>query len=149
MSDFSRFQTPAWDQFYDFVCDCEDELTDEQVREELRRRGIDTKRAFGKVQQALRSAKARAELEAAKRSRLTILERVRRLKLKLPELGDSLDDVKRALFDRLQGRIEVQGTFFRKLEAAASEEDLRSLLEDAQLLDILGKEDPDDGTQGK
>jgi hypothetical protein len=57
--------------------------------------------------------------------------------------------VKRALFDRLQGRIEVQGTFFRKLEAAASEEDLRSLLEDAQLLDILGKEDPDDGTQGK
>ncbi len=147
MFDFTRFQAPVWDRFFDFVSDCDDGLTDEQVREELRRRGIDIKRAFGKVQQALRSANARAELERAKQSRPTILEKLRRIKL--PEIGGTLDDVKRAISQQLQGRVQVQGTFFRKLEAAGSEEDLRSLLEDAQILDLLGKEDAHDGTEAQ
>ncbi len=146
MADFSRFQAPAWDRFFDFICEGEEELTDEQVRQELRRRDIDVTRALSEVQQVVRTARARQELEAAKRSRPAILERLKRIRKRLPDVGESLEDIKRALALELQGRAQLQGTFFRKLEAAASEDDLRTLLEDSQLLDLLGKEDPDDGT---
>jgi hypothetical protein len=149
MADFSRFQAPAWDRFFDFICEGDEELSDDQVRDELRHRGIDVTRALSKVQQAVCAARARKELEAAKRSRPAILERLKRIRKRLPDVGGTLDDVKRALASELQGRPQLQGTFFRKLEAAASEDDLRSLLEDSQLLDLLGKEDPDDGTQGE
>jgi len=145
MGDFSRFQEPVWDRFFDFVFDCDDGLTDEQVEEELRRRGIDVKRAFGRVQQALRSAKAKADLEAARRARPMLLAKVKRFKV--PEIGGTLDEIKRAITQQLQG--QVQGAFFRSLEAAEREEDLRSLLVDAQLLDALSGEPDDAGTEAE
>ena len=145
MADFTRFQEPVWDRFFGFVFDCDEDLTDEEVDEELRRRGIDVNRAFSRVQQVLRSAKAMADLEAARKSRPRILNKLKQIKL--PEIGGTLEEVKAAIAREFHG--QVQTAFFRKLEAAESEEDLKSLLDDAHLLDALSGETDDPGPEAE
>ena len=147
MGNFTRFQAPVWDRFFDLISECDENLSDDQVDAELRRRGIDVTRAFSKIQQALQTAKARAELEAAKKSRPSILKRVKGFAIE----GDSgsLDEVKRAIAQRFQSRPQVQAAFFRKLDEAESEDDLRTLLEDAQLLDALSSECNDADPEAK
>ena len=139
MGDFTQFQEPVWDRFFDFIFECDEDLNRAEVQEELRRRGIDVTRAVNKVQQAPRTAKARAELEAARKSRLGLLARARGISL--PDIGGSLEELKRRIAEQFQG--QAQAAFFRRLEAAESKEDLQSLLEDAHLLDALSEESGD------
>lgn len=139
MGDLSRFQEPIWDRVFDFVFDCEEDLSREQVQEELRRRGIELTQAHKRVHKALATARARIELEVARESRPRILARLGRIVP--PEVDATLDDMKRAIAAQFQGQMQL--AFFRKLETAESEDDLRSLLEDAYALDILS-EDTDD-----
>src|SRR3954467_8950344 len=101
MGDFSRFREPVWDRFFDFVYDCDEGLTDAQVDEELRRRGIDVTRAFGKVQQALQSARARAELEAAKKNRPALLRQLKGLAS--PATIAALDELRRLITQKSGG----------------------------------------------
>ena len=146
MSDFTRFQEPVWDRFFDFVFACDEELSRSDVQEELKRRGIDVTKAVNKVQQALRTAKARAELKAARQSRPALLAKARRFSL--PDIGAGLEEIKRRIAELFR-ESHVQAAFFRKLEAAESEEDLRSLLEDAELLDALSEEEDDARTEAE
>lgn len=138
MADFTQFQEPVWDRFFDFVFACDEDLSRAEVQEELRRRGIDVTKAVNKVQQAVRTAKARSELDAARQSLPGILEKARRIRL--PDVGAGLEELKRRIAEQFRG---AQAAFFRRLEDAESEEDLRSLLEDADLLDALSGEDDD------
>jgi hypothetical protein len=140
VGDFARFQEPVWDSFFDFVFACDEDLSRSEVQAELTRRGIDVTKAVNKVQQALRTAKARAELEAARQSRPHLLDRVR--SIPLPDIAGGLAELKHRIAERFQAG-QVQAAFFRKLEAAESEDDLRTLLEDAELLDALTGEDDD------
>lgn len=133
MADFTRFREPAWDRFFDFVYECDDGLTDAQVDAELRRRGIDVTKAFGRAQQALQSARARAQLEEARRSRPGLVEQLRGVTGSAA--GVALDELRRLITQKSGGKL--QPAYFRKLESAASEEDLRSLLQDIERLDAL------------
>jgi hypothetical protein len=139
MGDFTQFQEPVWDRFFDFVFECDEDLSRAEVQEELRRRGIDVTRAVSKVQQVLRTAKARRELETARKSRLGLLARVK--EIAHPGIAGGLEELKRRIAEQFQG--QTQAAFFRKLEAVESKEDLRSLLEDAHLLDALSEESGD------
>ncbi len=146
MGDFTRFQEPIWDRFFDFVFACDEDLSRSEVQEELRRRGIDVTPALTKVQQALRTARARADLESARQSRPSLLAKIRRFSL--PDVGSNLDELKRRIAEQFGGG-QLQAAFFRKLEAAGSEDDLRSLLEDAELLETLSEEDDDGRAQAE
>lgn len=140
VGDFTRFQEPVWDRFFDFISECDESLSRSEVQAELNRRGIDVTKAVTKVQQALRTAKARAELEAARQSRPRLLERAR--SILPPNIAGELVELKQRVAERFRMG-QVQAAFFRKLEAANSVEDLRTLLEDAELLDALTVEDDD------
>jgi hypothetical protein len=140
VGDFARFQEPVWDSFFDFIFACDEDLSRSEVQAELKRRGIDVTRAVNKVQQALRTAEARVELEAARRSRPRLLEWAR--SIALPSIAGGLVELKTQIAERFQAG-QFQAAFFRKLETAESVEDLRTLLEDAELLDALTGEDDD------
>jgi hypothetical protein len=142
MGDFARFREPVWDRFFDFVYENDEGLTDAQVDEELRRRGIDVTRAFGRVQQALQSAKARTELEAAKKSRPSLLRQLKGITGS--STGAALDELRRLITGNSGGQIQAA---FRKLESTASEEDVRSLLDDIHRLDELAGGAGDAGTE--
>ena len=79
------------------------------------------------------------ELEDARKSRLGLLARVK--EIALPDIAGGLEELKRRIAEQFQG--QAQAAFFRKLEAVESKEDLRSLLEDAHLLDALSEESGD------
>lgn len=144
MDDFVRFREPVWDRFFDFIYEDDEGLTDAQVDEELRRRGIDVTRAFGRVQQALQSAKARAELEAARKSRPSLLRQLKGITGS--STGAALDELRKLIAGKPGGQIQAA---FRKLESTASEEDVRSLLDDIRRLDELAGETGDAGTETK
>ena len=67
MGDFTQFQEPVWDRFFDFIFECDEDLNRAEVQEELRRRGIDVTRAVNKVQQ--RSAPPRRGRSSRRRER--------------------------------------------------------------------------------
>lgn len=142
VGDMSRFREPVWDLFFDFIYDCDDDLTRAQVQEDLRRQGIDLTGARKRVHRALETARARAKLEAASQSRTGILARLGQIAP--PDVGPTLDDMKRAITARFQGQAQL--AFFRSLEAAESEDDLRTLLEDSHLLEVLSEDGDDTGT---
>lgn len=55
------FDDATWDKFFDFIYDDEDDLSAEEVREELEARGIDLTAADQTVLESLAKARAVAE----------------------------------------------------------------------------------------
>lgn len=145
MSDLKRFSDPVWDRFFDFVFPCDESMTRAEVQEELRRLGIDVKGAVRKVQFALQSAQAKAELQAAKAHRSLLSEKLEHVVI--PAVKGLRDNLREMINRRFRGT--VQAAYFRKLETAASDADLQSLLEDIHKLDALSEDPDDEGTGTK
>jgi hypothetical protein len=136
MGDVSEFDDKVWDRFFDFLL-CDEEPSREEVQDHLRTFGIDVAPALKRVQQALQSSKARAALEAAKMARPSLVARIGQVISPVAErLRDKLHDV---IARRFTG--SEQAAYFRKLEGAASEEDLQSLLDDMERLETLSEDD--------
>jgi hypothetical protein len=135
MSSINQYDDKVWDRFFDSLyCD---EPSREEVRERLRAAGIDVAPAVQRVQQALKTARARAELEAARVARRPLLERMQGI---VSPVTEQLREGLRALInERFSGSGQL--AYFRKLEEAASEEDLQSLLEDLRRLEKLSEDE--------
>jgi hypothetical protein len=144
MSDqLRRYGNEVWDRFFDFIAPCNENLTQQEVRAELQRRGIDVRPVVARVQQALESRRARESLAAAKLKRATVEQRVRGV---VAPPGESL----RASLDQHVARLSepYQAAYFHKLSKAQTDADLQSLLEDLHRLEAL-EEDDDGGTDGE
>ncbi len=133
MADLKRYSDPVWDRFFDFVFPDAELATREEVQQELRRLGLDVKRAVAKVQLALKSVQARADLEAARAQRSRLMEKIKQVVA--PVAGGLREHLQTLIEGRLRG--SVQAAYFRKLEHAATDDDLQSLLEDIYRLDAL------------
>jgi hypothetical protein len=140
MSDLRQFDDRIWDRFFDFVYPCEPRKSREEVQGELRRLGINVKSAVDAVLQALETARARAQLAAAKQRRANIGATLGQF---VPPPPEGLRGTLRQLIAQRFGSSETAAHWY-KLEKAASDDDLRSLLADMQLLETLS-EDPNDG----
>jgi len=144
MSDqLRRYGNEVWDRFFDFIAPCNESLTQQEVRTELQRRGIDVRPVVTRVQQALEARRARESLAAAKAKRTAI---ERRVKSVVAPPGESL----RASLDQLVSQLPAsfQGAYFHKLTKAQTDADLQSLFEDIHRLEAL-EEDDDAGTDGE
>lgn len=62
MNELDRYADEVWDRFFDFVCEPVSALSQEEVRNELTRCGLDITNAVSRVQRALATAKAKNEL---------------------------------------------------------------------------------------
>ena len=144
MKTISEYDDRVWSRFFDFVFPDEQELTREQVQAELRDSGVDMRPTLAKLQGMLRNIResedARAALESARKSRPSVVARLMGFEVPSgPVIREKLKDMIR---NRLTGH--QQAVYARKLEDAASDEDLRSLLEDLSRLEALS-EDGEDG----
>jgi hypothetical protein len=144
MKNINDFDDRVWGLFFDFVFTDERNLTRVQVQAELRQQGIDLRDAQAKLASALRHARetqeARATLEHAKQRRICLLERL--TGIQAPSGPAIRATLKKMVSERLSG--PQQAVYARKLESAASDEDLKSLLEDISRLDAFA-EDSEDG----
>ncbi len=139
-----NYDAELWSNFFDFVYPDERNMTRAEVQKELQRLNIDIRSAMSKLNLALATfhnkQKAQAELKNAKDKRLSLLEKLRQIKLPdLPTMRNEIQEVISQYFSAPQ-----QATYFRKLEEAASEQDLRALLEDIILLELLDKDSDDE-----
>lgn len=143
MKDLERFDDRTWRKLFTFLLPNEEDMTDEEVETELQHLGIDTRPGLVKLQEGLKkiaaAQEARATLEVARRRRPSIMAKLRAMASKVSSLN--IDELRHVIRERFSGT--AQAAFFRKLDSAASEDDLRSLLEDMSKLDTLSEESDD------
>jgi hypothetical protein len=144
MKTFDGFDECVWSRFFDFVFPDEETMTRAEVQAELRRLGVDLRPSLGKLRQALGhvhdSRDARAALESARKKRLSLL--VKLTGIEAPPSATIRETLKRMIHKRLGG--PMQAVYARKLEKAASDEDLRSLLEDISRLQTFAEDHDND-----
>ncbi|MFA6132844.1 MAG: hypothetical protein WC869_02365 [Phycisphaerae bacterium] len=143
MKNVDRFDDQAWKKFLTFLLPNEESMALHEVEAELQHLGMDTRAGFAKVQRGLQkmaaTREARAALEAAREQRPSMLAKLRD---KASQVGAlTKDELRRIIADRFSGT--AQAAFFRKLDAVASEDDLKSLLDDMSKLDALTEESDD------
>lgn len=144
MSDLRKYGDKVWDRFFQHVLPPVTSATPmAEVDAELALLGVDMAPAMSKVRKAVDASRARARLASANAERPRALEKLLKLVTAAPD----------ALRESLRGLIEqrfvgtAQAAYFRKLEGAASEEDLRSLLEDLERLATLSEEGDEEPKQ--
>jgi hypothetical protein len=133
MSDLKRFADPVWDRFFDFI-QADEEPTDRaEVQESLRKLGINPARAIARVKAALESTAAKAQLEEAREKRPSILAALSQV------APPSVEGLRESLRERITKTLHgpQQALAFRKLEGAATDEDLQALLTDIHRLQTL------------
>ena len=137
MSEIDRYSDEVWDRFFDFLSEPVSALSQEEVREELTHYGLDITKAVSRVQRALATAKAKNQLAVAREKRASIVEKLTSVVApKIEGLRERLDEM---IAGKLKG--SVQAAYFRKLEKAADEDDLRRLMDDIERLDALANID--------
>lgn len=132
-------------QLLDFIYSDEESMTSKEVQAELQSLRIDMRPALSKLHMELQSFRqrqlAQETLELARRGRPAFLENLMALKVKLPEFKAARDTLEALIAQHLPG--PQQSVYSKKLESAASDDDLRSLLEDILRLAAYSKEESD------
>lgn len=146
MKDLDRFDDRTWRRFFAFLVPDEDGMTCQEVEAELQHLGIDIRPGLEKTQRALKqteaSREARAALEEARRRRPSLMAKLRSMASEVGHMAK--EDIHRVIRERFSGT--EQTAFFRKLESAASEEDLKSLLQDMSKLEAMEEDSEDAST---
>ncbi len=144
MKSMNHFADSVWSRFFDFVFPYERDLTRKQIEAELMQSGVDMRPSLAKLgrvlNQAHRSHEARKSLESARKKRSSLLAKL--IGIQAPSGSVIRETLKGMITERLAG--SQQAVYARKLESAASDDDLRSLLEDISRLEAFS-EDSEDG----
>jgi hypothetical protein len=137
---FENIDPELCDKLLSFIYPDESEMSDEEIQRELQRLNIDMRPAIQKLVMALnfcnQKQEARAKLKAARERRSSLLEKLKQIKM--PSLPDMRGELRRIIMEQLNA--SQQSVYFRKLEEAASEQDLKTLLEDILLLGSLDQD---------
>tara|TARA_R110002072_G_scaffold101703_2_gene224029 strand:+ start:433 stop:873 length:441 start_codon:yes stop_codon:yes gene_type:complete len=133
MSHPQRDDGQTWDHFFDFVTDTDEQLTRNEVRSELKKFGVDPAPAIASVKAALEARRAQAKLAIAKEQRASMTTELFGVVSHSAE--QVRDSIRSFIEERFQG--SGQAAYFRKLDEAASDEDLQSLMDDLARLDAL------------
>ena len=143
MKNIEDYDEHVWERLFEFVFPDDKKLSRKEVQVELQKRGIDIRSAWDKIQMALEYSKeiecARVALESAKEKRSSILAKLK--SVQIPSLPDIREEILKLIQERFAE--PEQAVYCRKLETAASDEDLKTLLEDILRLDELSKDSDD------
>ena len=137
MTPARRQDEGEWDALFDFLAEESVNMSEEEIRADLRSHRIDITAAVNRVKRAITAAQARQALQDAPERRRRLLARLRNIAAQ--PLEDARDHL-REILDTL-GASAVQEVYFNRLEAAATDDDIRSLIEDLNALQIFDDED--------
>lgn len=121
------------DRLIDFLYPCDEKLTDNEVDQELNRLGIDIKPALQRVQKLLEAHKAQNKLAVARQNRLALGKKLQGF------ASPIVENIRESIKDRISKlpSDSSQLVFFHKLQAASTEEDLQTLLDDLEKLKAM------------
>lgn len=133
MSDLQRHDNRVWDFFFDLLYSCDETISDPEVDADLQRAGIDMRPAVSRLQRMIEQKKARARFTQARDLRTSMIDKVR--DVVAPHVQNLRDGVSE-LIDRVFTGPELIA-HHHKLEKAATDEDLQSLMDDLSRLAAL------------
>lgn len=137
---FTNLDKVLCDKLLNFIYPDESNMTDEEIQAELQRLKIDMRPAIEKLNMALNfcneKQKAQAKYKTAREKRLSLLEKFKQIKI--PNLPVQRNVLQEMIAQFLNAPLKT--TYSRKLEEAASEQDLQSLLEDILRLESLDRD---------
>jgi len=142
MNDKNPYSPETWQLFLDLVEPDLDSLTQEEVRQELRASGIDCASVLDRVKSSIQKHADRAALTQASQKRERLLRPA-------PGPLDAVRKTRDALLDEIRKLIDpvLAQVYMNKMEKAASDNDLSSLLEDLQEAKKLNEDfEEDNGT---
>ncbi len=134
-----KFRPQDWDALFDALAEETTGLNPDEIRANLKAHQIDVSPAVGRVSKAIESARAMALLRAASVRRQTMAARLDQLR---QATARPLEEAKRRITEVLAQyrRDAVPQAYFNRLQQASTEEDIRSLVEDLEAIDLLGEE---------
>jgi hypothetical protein len=135
MSGKNPYSPEAWAELLDEVGPDADNLTQEQVQQELRAAGVDAASVLRRVKSTIQRHVDREVLGQAAQKREEILA-------SKPRLLDLARKNRAALLDAIRDLISPQTAqvYANRLEQAATDADLKSLLEDLEQAKALGND---------
>jgi hypothetical protein len=129
MSDM-RHNYPVWDRLFQLLYPCDEQLSDAEIDADLKRAGIDMEAAYRRLNTIVELHRARAKLAGAKQIRASLCEQIHNVVA--PRLDDLRSGVKNLINKALSGPEQL--AYFHKLESAATDQDLQSLMDDLEKL---------------
>jgi hypothetical protein len=143
MSDLRPHNQQVWDRLIDLLYACDESVTDADVEAELKQAGIDISPAIRRLNEMMKQRVARQELARAGASHKLIVARLARVVG--PTVADLRAGVQEFIARTFSGPEQV--AHFHKLEKAASDEDLQSLMDDLTRLASLKQSEGDNGSK--
>ncbi len=132
MKDPTRPDCEVWDRFIELIYPINESFDEEQIDKDLERHGINVDSALVRMNSMVERFQVKKNLAEAGEKRATLSEKVR--DIIAPPLENLRSGIKELVNDLSE---QKQLAYFHKLEEAASEEDLQSLMDDIRKLDAL------------
>lgn len=145
MSDLHSYDNHVWDRLFDSLYSSDGGISDAEIDSELREAHIDIGPAVHRLRAIIEERRARQKLAEAREHRSSLMERLR------PVIGPTVKDLRagvREFIDRVFSGPE-QVAHYHKLERAATDEDLSSLLDDLTRLAELRRTEGEDELEGE
>lgn len=140
MSDLRFQDLKVWDRLFDILYGCDESVTDAEVEIDLQQARIDMQPAFRRLHEMIERKKARQQFAKARETRQSMMDKIRDV------VGPKVTDLRngvREFIDRVFSGPE-QVAHYHKLEKAATEEDLQSLMDDlTRLAELRQTKDED------
>lgn len=134
MSEFKPDNYVVWDRLFTFLFECDDEgIARDEVRADLQTTGVNVRPIIDRFNVMVEQHRAKARLAAAKQQRLSLVDQMRTLAA--PRMDDLRNGVREFINRAFSGPEQV--AHFHKLESAATDDDLQSLLDDLTRLASL------------
>ncbi len=126
MNDLHIYNNKVWDRLFDLLYACDQAVSDTEVDAELQLAGIDMRPAFLRLREMMDQRTARRLLAQARETRQSMMAELRGVVG--PKIADLRKGVQEFIGCAFSGPEQV--AHYHKLEKAATEEDLRSLMDD-------------------
>lgn len=139
MSGNNPYSPETWAKFLDLVGPDADSLPREDVQQELRASGVDTDAVLNRVKNTIQRHADREALRQAAAKREELLR-------SKPGMLDPVKKTRDVLLEGIRGlgNPGLAQVYMNRMEQAATDEDLQSLLEDLEQAKALGNP-PEDG----
>jgi hypothetical protein len=143
MSDLQPHNKKVWDRLFDLFYTCDDSVSDAEVDAELKQAGLEMRPAFRRLSEMIEQRRARQQFAQASERRQSMIDKIHGVVA--PKVTDLRNGV-RDFIDRVFSGPE-QVAHYHKLEKAATEEDLQSLMDDLTRLAELHQSKEKDGPE--
>lgn len=126
MSDLHSYNNKVWDRLFDLLYACDESVSDIEVDADLQLAGINMRPAFLRLREMIDQRTAQNQFAQAHETRQSMMAELRNVVG--PKIADLRKGVQEFIGRAFSGPEQV--AHYHKLEKAATEDDLRSLMDD-------------------